>query len=225
MIVERLHGRLYYGWVIVTVMAIAGATIMALGTVNFGLFVKPMSEELGISRASFGWAQSLRQLAAAISAPVVGLLLDRHGARWLLAGSTIATGACLYGLSLVNSAAAMMGCFVLIGLAGYAWPGTLMTSVPVMKWFVALRGRAVALMAIGIPIGAMLFLPLSQHWIDTLGWRQAWAALGGLGVVIVVPLWTNIRNQSKVGMIFSGRENFISSSMEENIGENVNIDM
>ena len=52
---ERLHGRVYYGWVIVVVMGIAGASIMALGTVNFGLFIKPMSEELGISRASFGW--------------------------------------------------------------------------------------------------------------------------------------------------------------------------
>ena len=188
MIVEKLHGRIYYGWVIVAVMSIAGATIIGLGTVNFGLFIKPMSEELGINRASFGAAQSLRQLAAAVSSPIVGILLDRYGARWMLAVATLATGACLVGLSQVNTAGQMMGLFVLIGLAGYAFPGTLMTSVPVMKWFVRLRGRAIALMAIGIPIGALLFLPLSQHWIDTLGWRQAWASLGLLGISIVVPL-------------------------------------
>jgi MFS family permease len=188
MIVQKLHGRVYYGWVIVAVMSIAGATIIGLGTVNFGLFIKPMSEELGISRASFGAAQSLRQLAAAVSSPFVGILLDRYGARWMLAGAALTTGACLIGLSQVSGAGQMMGLFVVIGLAGYAWPGTLMTSVPVMKWFVRLRGRAIALMAIGIPIGAVVFLPLSQHWIDTLGWRQAWASLGLLGILIVVPL-------------------------------------
>jgi MFS family permease len=188
MIVQKLHGRVYYGWVIVAVMSIAGATVIGLGTVNFGLFIKPMSEELGISRASFGAAQSLRQLAAAVSSPFVGILIDRYGARWMLAGAAATTGACLVGLSQVSGAGQMMGLFVLIGLAGYAFPGTLMTSVPVMKWFVRLRGRAIALMAIGIPIGAVLFLPLSQHWIDTLGWRQAWASLGLLGIAIVVPL-------------------------------------
>jgi sugar phosphate permease len=188
MIVEKIHGRIYYGWVIVAVMSIAGATIIGLGTVNFGLFIKPMSEELGISRASFGAAQSLRQIAAAVSSPLVGILLDRYGARWMLAGAALTTGACLIGLSKVNGAGQMMALFVVIGLAGYAWPGTLMTSVPVMKWFVRLRGRAIALMAIGIPVGAVLFLPLSQHWIDTLGWREAWASLGILGAAIVVPI-------------------------------------
>lgn len=188
MIHERLRERVYYGWVIVVVMGIAGATVMALGTVNFGLFIKPMEEELGISRASFGWAQSLRQLAAAGTSPFVGLLIDRFGARWLLAGATIVTGACLAGLALVDGGAEMMVLFVVIGLAGYAWPGTLMTSVPVMKWFVRHRRRALATMGIGIPIGAVIFLPLTQHWIDTLGWRGAWAALGALGIAIVTPL-------------------------------------
>lgn len=133
MIEKRQPGRLYYGWVIVAVMGIAGSTIMALGTVNFGLFIKPMSEELGISRANFGWAQSLRQLAAATTSPFVGVLLDRYGPRWLLAGATLVTGACLAGLSQVDGGTGMMALFIVIGLAGYAWPGTLMTSVPVMS--------------------------------------------------------------------------------------------
>jgi MFS family permease len=188
MSMDRFRGRFYYGWVIVAVMSVAGSTVMALGTVNFGLFITPMGQELGISRASFGWAQSLRQLAAAATSPFVGILLDRYGARWLLAGSVLVTGAALMGLSRVENSVEMMLLFVVIGLAGYAWPGTLMTSVPVMKWFVRDRGRAVALVAIGILPGGLIFLPLSEHWIATLGWRDAWQALGLLGIVIVVPL-------------------------------------
>ncbi len=188
MIEEHFRGRLYYGWIVVAVMSLAGAATMAMGTINFGLFIKPMGDELGISRATFGWAQSLRQLAAAASSPIVGRLIDRFGARWLLAAAATATGACLWGLSGVDSGGQMVAMFVLIGLAGYAWPGTLMTSVPVMKWFVARRGRAVAMMSLGIPIGALTFLPLTQYWIETFGWRSAWALLGTLAAAIVVPL-------------------------------------
>ena len=39
---------LYYGWVIVLVMATAGAVSMAMGSLNFGLFIKPMGDSLGI---------------------------------------------------------------------------------------------------------------------------------------------------------------------------------
>ena len=54
-------------------MATVGALSMALGSLNFGLFVKPMGDELGIGRAIFGWAQSTRQVASAVTAPVVGV--------------------------------------------------------------------------------------------------------------------------------------------------------
>ena len=37
-------GKLYYGWVIVAVMATVGAASMAMGTLNFGLFIKPMGQ-------------------------------------------------------------------------------------------------------------------------------------------------------------------------------------
>jgi predicted MFS family arabinose efflux permease len=77
---------------------------------------------------------------------------------------------------------------VVIGLAGWASPGALMTSVPVMKWFVRQRGRAVAMLSAGVPLGALIFLPLTQLWIEHWGWRSAWLGLGLLGAAIVVPL-------------------------------------
>ncbi len=64
--------RFFYGWVIVAVMGAVGALSMALGSLNFGLFIKPMGDELGVGRATFGWAQSSRQIASAFTAPVVG---------------------------------------------------------------------------------------------------------------------------------------------------------
>ena len=80
-------------------MAIASAVSMGMGSLNFGLYIKPMGEQLGIGRSSFGWASSFRSISSAATSPIIGRLLDRYGARWILAGSTIITGSCMIGLA------------------------------------------------------------------------------------------------------------------------------
>ena len=47
---------------------------------------------------------------------------------------------------------------------------------------------AVAFVGLGIPVGAMIFVPLTQYFIDAWGWRTAWIVLAILGISIIVPL-------------------------------------
>ena len=180
--------RFFYGWVIVAVMGASGAVSMAMGSLNFGLFIKPMGDDLGIGRAAFGWAQTARQGAGALSSPVIGPLLDRFGARALLPVAALATGGAMVGLANMSLAWQLVALFAVMGLVGMSGPGALVTSVPVLKWFVRSRGRALAFMSLGIPVGAMLFVPLTQFLIDEIGWRMAWIALAAIGVGVIVPL-------------------------------------
>src|SRR5262249_42661867 len=76
----------------------------------------------------------------------------------------------------------------LMGVVGMSGPGALVTSVPVTKWFVRKRGRALAFMSLGVPVGGILFVPLSQVMIDAVGWRQTWLGLAALGGGRSVPL-------------------------------------
>ena len=87
----------FYGWVIVAVMAVSSAGSMAKGTLNFGLFVKPMGDDLGLGRAAFGWAQTARRGAGALSSPIAGRLIDRFGSRVILP-----VAATMTGLSLIS---------------------------------------------------------------------------------------------------------------------------
>ncbi|MCZ6890049.1 MAG: MFS transporter [Gammaproteobacteria bacterium] len=184
----RDRPKFYYGWVIVGAMSFVGAVTMGMGTLNFGLFINPMGAELGISRATFGWAQSFRQLAGAATSLPVGYMIDRFGARWLLAAAAAITGMAMIAIAYIDSGWQLVVLFSVIGLTGFAAPGALLTSVPVLKWFVRNRGRAVAIMSLGIPIGAMIFLPLTQYLINLLGWRTTWIVLGGVGIVAIVPV-------------------------------------
>jgi MFS family permease len=180
--------KLFYGWIVAAVLAIANGIGMGLATLNMGLFIKPMGDELGISRAEFGWAQSLRLIAGAATSPTIGRLIDRFGVRWLLAITTLLGGGAVIALAWVGDGWHLIGLFAFMGLIGLLGPNQLTTSVPVLKWFVSKRAKAVALMALGVPVGALIFLPLTQYFIDAYGWRTAWVLLGLIGVAVVVPL-------------------------------------
>jgi len=184
----QTRDTLFYGWIIVAVMALVGALSMALGSLNFGLFVKPMGDDLGIGRSVFGWAQSARQFASAATAPTVGNLIDRFGARLLLTISALITGAAIVALSLIHEGWQLVALFAIMGIVGMAGPGALVTTVPVTKWFVRNRGKALSFMSLGIPIGGLIFVPLTQILIDAVGWRNAWAILGVVGAGLIIPL-------------------------------------
>ena len=182
------RSRFFYGWLIVFVMGASGAVSMAMGSLNFGLFIKPMGDDLGIGRAAFGWAQTARQGAGALSSPIIGPLLDRFGSRVMLPFAALATGVAMVGLANMQHAWHLVALFSLIGFVGMSGPGALITSVPVLKWFVRDRGRAIAYTSLGIPVGAVLFVPLTQILIDAVGWRMAWVILAIIGVSVIVPL-------------------------------------
>ena len=81
--------RFFYGWVIVAVMTVISGMGMGMAGFNFGLFIKPMGDELGISRQTFGWAISVRQVGAAITGPLFGRIIDRRGSRLVLMGAIV----------------------------------------------------------------------------------------------------------------------------------------
>jgi predicted MFS family arabinose efflux permease len=75
-----------------------------------------------------------------------------------------------------------------MGIVGMSGPGALVTTVPVTKWFVRQRGQALAYMSLGVPVGGLLFVPLTQILIDVVGWRAAWVWLAIIGAGLIVPL-------------------------------------
>ena len=180
--------KLFYGWVIVGVMASANAASMAMASLNFGLFIRPMGDELGVGRAMFGWAQTARQVGTSATSPIVGGILDRHGSRVLLAAAGASVAAAMVGLSFAHHSWQIILCFAVMGIVGMNGAGALITTVPVAKWFVSKRGKAISYMSLGIPVGALIFVPLTQVFIDAWGWRTAWLALAGIGAGIIVPL-------------------------------------
>ena len=179
--------RFFYGWVIVATMFAINFSTMATGTLNYGLFVLPMQNELALSRATFGWMQTTRRLSAGVLSFAVGWMIDRYGPRVYIPVSALMIGVCLILVGMSNHAWQFILLFGLIGVSGLAAPNGLVTSVPVAKWFVRKRGRALAFATAGLGISGIVFLPVTQWLIDGYGWRSAWQILALMFMVISIP--------------------------------------
>lgn len=176
--------KFYYGWAIVAVgfLAFFAGSIPSMA---FGLLVKPMSEDLGWSRSSIIAGNTVGTITAALSAPLIGYLLDRWGARAVMVVSAI-----LGGLGLIATAgiSAPWQFYLVFGaLGGIARNGTNGLAAPtaVANWFVRRRGRAMAVTIAGLSFGSFFLQPLTQWIIENGGWRTAWTVLGIIFIVVL----------------------------------------
>src|SRR5260221_12392810 len=56
---------------------------------SLGLFMRPMTLDLGISAATFGFSIALQNIVWGVSQPFVGALADRYGPRPGLVGTSL----------------------------------------------------------------------------------------------------------------------------------------
>ncbi len=186
---------IYLGW------WIAGAiTLVSFARVPFfnpvlGIFIGPLEDEFGWSRATIGGALSAGTLAGAAAAPFLGRYVDRYGGRYFMVGGIILVGLLLILLSVVQE---VWQFYILYGL-GRALAIVVIDMailVTIANWFIRHRGRALGLSMVGMR-GGMAVIPLIVLlFISLFDWRAAFAALGVLAIVIaVLPAWLVVRRR------------------------------
>ncbi|MBI2990942.1 MAG: hypothetical protein HYY47_02210 [Deltaproteobacteria bacterium] len=73
--------QFFYGWYIVAVGFLANVASTFTLASTLSVFLKPLTEDLGVSRGVFSLLRSGESLIGAGLAPLVGSLVDRHGGR------------------------------------------------------------------------------------------------------------------------------------------------
>jgi len=163
---------------------------------SLGLFMRPMTLELGISAATFGFAIALQNIVWGLSQPFVGALADRYGPRPVLVGTALVYAA---GLLLMVFARTIPGGLEIAGfLAGVGTAGTgfgvligtVSRATPPAK-----RSQTVGLVAAAGSLGTLVIAPVGQALIDGFGWKAAMAAFAALAASMVL-LSLLIREQS-----------------------------
>ena len=181
--------RFFYGWII-TAAAGVGLCFGYAGSVIYGFssFILPLSAEFGWSRRDIGLAFSFMVVTVFLMSPLMGVLLDRYGARRCLLTGTLLFGLFLSSLYLLSpDIRHFYATFVLLGLSGTATTAICYSRL-LVSWFEKRKGWALGLALTGTGVGAMIVPPLVQAIIQTAGWRGAYLALGALNLILVLPL-------------------------------------
>ena len=186
-LVRRLTaGRLYYGWYIVGVVLATGIPRVGLNGSFFGIFLKPMSEDFGWTRAQTTLAVTIGTLIAAGLGVVLGRVLDRFGPRWMMSGGLAILAASYFGLARVDSLLAFYFVYSIGRAMMQSATGHTLMYALVSKWFIRRRAMAISAATMGGYIGGVVLAPIAQAIIDTAGWRDAWTFFGVLTVVMAL---------------------------------------
>ena len=178
----------YYGWWVLAATAITEMLVIGSTSYGAGLFVLPLQRELSLSRAAANSALPIAFAGAALMAPLVGYLLDRFSARWL-----ISIGAAVFGLGLIAISATssiflmIVALLVPVGFGGMAI-GPLTTSTLAARWFHRRQGLALGIAAVATSAGGIVVVPLLTLAIGAFGWRRAIAADAISVIAITVAL-------------------------------------
>ena len=168
-----------------------GVAMPAILLVPMGLFLKSITAEFGWSRTVFSSVTSTMSLFGAVSLPVAGYLVDRHGARRMIAIGTMLGCGGYAALSTVHGYAAF------VAITGLAVMGGNLASYPAFmslaqRWFDRRLGlaRTIASTGLAVGIGAASFLITKT--IERHGWRDAFLMVGlsalAIGLINVIAL-------------------------------------
>ena len=152
-----------------------------------GVFLKPVSTDLGITRGDLSSAVFLAATSTAIGSPIVGWLLDRFGTRRVMITGIPLFALVVAGFGLMQAKPPFIVplIFALVGLTG-----AVQTPIPyalvVARWFDRQRGLALGIATAGVGLGTALLPPFLALLIDEFGWRQAYF---GLGLSVLVLAW------------------------------------
>ena len=179
----------FYGWWVVLTAALGlGLGVAPIFVFSFSVFLKTLTQDFHATRAAISLGFTLHNLVSAFTAPFAGRLIDRFGSRRVILPTTV-----IFGLVLLLSlffTRTLWQLYLFYMLGGFFGCGTgpVAYGSTVTRWFDKRRGLALAIMMLGIGVGATLMPPVVQRVIATFGWRAAFALYGCAVLVIALPV-------------------------------------
>ena len=176
-------------WRTPLVILIAGVLVLILAfgiRTSFGIFLVPISTDLGWGRGTFAFAMALQNLMWGASQPLAGAVADRWGP-----GRVIAVCGALYAAGMLVMAGAAtpfgmtVGAGIIVGIAlsGTSFPVVLAVigrSVPEEK-----RSLYLGLGAAGGSSGQLLMVPAAQGLLLNMDWAMALVWLAAMSAMMV----------------------------------------
>src|SRR5436309_4839662 len=157
---------------------------------SLGIFMQPLTHDVGISISEFTLAIAVQNLAWGFLQPLAGAITVRYGFR-----SIMMIGAALYiaGLSLMAGAqgflSVMLGAGVLIGSSLACTAAAIAMSVATRAVPAAVRSTVLGIVSAAGSLGALMAAPIGQILNEDYGWRVGLVGFVVLSLALLPAAW------------------------------------
>jgi MFS family permease len=171
-------------WLVLLAAGIVVGMAMGLRQV-MGLYLRPLTMDLGLGREPFSNAMALSNLINGAGAILAGAIADKYGAGRVVSGGALFTIAGLLTMWSATTALglAVSGLLLGIGITGTginALVGVVGRAAPADK-----RTAAIASIGMASGIGGFLAFPYAHAWMELFGWKTSLLILAATAAVIV----------------------------------------
>jgi MFS family permease len=177
------------------VVSLALMTLGGVGMYSVTVVLPRIQADFGVDRGDASLPYTLTMVGFGIGGILMGKLSDRFGVMVPVLG-----GAVGLGLGFIAAGAATnlwqfcLAQGLLIGLLG-----TSATFAPLVadtsRWFTRRRGIALAICMSGNYVAGAVWPPVTQHFIETGGWREAYTFIGWFCLLTMLPLALVLRRR------------------------------
>jgi MFS family permease len=153
---------------------------------TYAVFLLPLEREFGWARSQLTSVYSMYLLVGAFIAPLAGTLFDRFGPRVTYSAGLLCLSAAFF---LASTLGDLWEFYLFVGVTigvGVGLVGMVPASALLTRWFRARLSTAIGIAFSATGTGALLFVPLSQWLIESIGWRGTYQVLAAV-VFLAVP--------------------------------------
>ena len=184
---QTLQAEPPYAWFRLAVCLVI-ATIGGVGMWSVVVVLPYVQAEFGVGRADASIPYLTLTIGLALGGVAMGRLTDRVG---IIPPLILGSFALALGYFAASRATTLwefaLAHGLVIGLLGTsATFGPILTDIS--HWFTRRRGIAVSICACGNYFAGAVWPPLIQSFVEEFGWRDAYAAIGGICLVTIIPL-------------------------------------
>ena len=169
-------------------IALALATIGATGMYIVPVVLPNVQAEFGVARADASMPYSMLMIGFGVGGLMMGRLADRYGIMVPLLVSSVALG---LGFAIAGTTTSIWT-FTLVHGVLIGFLGCSAMFAPLIAdtslWFVRRRGIAVAICASGNYLGGTIWPGVVHHFVEAIGWRNTYFALGAFCFVGIASL-------------------------------------
>lgn len=177
----------HHRWTVLAFTLLSQSLILGIHSFSFPFWVVPWIDEFKVPRSQLMLIITSSVLISGLMAPLCGAVLDKFRPRW-----SISVGAIIFavGLALISMADSHWEILIIYGTMlafGIMICGALGCQSLISKWFVANRGAALGISAVGMSIGGFLMPPITTALLAAFGWRETFQLLAVATLLLLLP--------------------------------------